>query len=90
MIHAVSKHAWDRLVSRQNVKHKQRVLNKLQKWSRLLPDNADYYRKGYKYIVREGNLVTVYWWGKGERKDWHDDDRVVAIPVEAKNESNAR
>ena len=53
----ISNHAKERLAQRRGVKHIERHINKIQKWG--LPDNGSTLHKGYRYITRDGVLVTV-------------------------------
>lgn len=53
----ISKHAKERLAQRRKVKHMERHINKINSWN--LPDNGITYHKGWKYITRDGVLVTV-------------------------------
>ena len=58
MIRAVSFHAIERLQQRRGCVHLLRHLNKVQKWN--APTNGIVVHKGYKYIIQDGILVTVY------------------------------
>ena len=57
MISAISFHAVQRLQERRNCEHLLRHLNKIQKWD--LPRTGETIHKGFRYITRDGVLVTV-------------------------------
>lgn len=58
MIRAVSFHAIERLQERRGCVHLLRHLHKLQKWD--MPTTGIHYHKGFKYVMEDGVLVTVY------------------------------
>ena len=53
----ISNHAKKRLIERRGVKHMIRHINKIQSWN--LPNNGITEHKGWRYITRDGVLVTV-------------------------------
>ena len=57
MIHAISIHALERLNERRQLKHFIPHIHKMQKWG--MPDTGTFEHKGYRYITREGVLITV-------------------------------
>lgn len=57
MITAITFHAIQRLGERRNVEHLKRHINKIQKWN--LPDDGITEHSGYRYVTRDGVLVTV-------------------------------
>ena len=57
MIHAISIHALDRLQERRQLIHFIPHIHKMQRWG--MPDTGTFEHKGYRYITREGVLVTV-------------------------------
>ena len=57
MITAITFHAIKRLSERRNLTHLERHINKIQKWN--LPPDGITDHKGYRYVTREGVLITV-------------------------------
>lgn len=57
MIHAISVHALERLQERRQLQHFIPHIHKMQGWG--IPDTGTFEHKGYRYITREGVLVTV-------------------------------
>ena len=57
MIGAISFHAIERLSERRGCAHLLRHINKIQKWN--LPADGVTDHKGYKYVTRNGILITV-------------------------------
>lgn len=57
MIHAISIHALERLRERRNLVHLIPHVHKMQKWG--MPETGTFTHKGYRYITRDGVLVTV-------------------------------
>lgn len=57
MITAITFHAVERLQQRRNCEHLLRHLNKIRKWD--LPETGITEHKGYRYVTRDGVLVTV-------------------------------
>ena len=72
----ISKHTEERLKQRRKVKHLERHMNKIQKWG--FGSDGIFLHKGWRYVVRDGVLVTVY--GGKELKEYlkqvrrHDDN----------------
>lgn len=58
MIGAISFHAIERLQQRRDLAHLLRHVNKIRKWN--LPRDGETLHKGFKYVTRDGVLVTVY------------------------------
>lgn len=58
MIGAISFHAIERLQQRRNLTHLLKHINKISKWD--LPRDGETFHKGFKYVTRDGVLVTVY------------------------------
>ena len=58
MVRAISFHAIERLQERRSCEHLLRHINKIKKWN--MPDNGEYIHKGYKYITKNGIVVTCY------------------------------
>lgn len=58
MIGAISFHAIERLQQRRNLTHLLKHINKIRKWD--LPRDGETLHKGFKYVTRDGVLVTVY------------------------------
>lgn len=54
----LSKHTEQRLKQRRKVKHMQRHINKLNSWG--FGQNGIYLHKGWRYVIRDGVVVTVY------------------------------
>lgn len=52
------KHAEQRLKQRRKVKHMQRHINKLNSWG--FGQNGVFLHKGWRYVICEGVVVTVY------------------------------
>ena len=57
MITAITFHAIDRLQERRKLEHLVRHINKIRKWN--LPETGETEHKGYRYITRDGVLITV-------------------------------
>lgn len=57
MITAITFHAVERLQQRRNCEHLLRHLNKIRKWN--LPETGITEHKGYRYVTRDGVLITV-------------------------------
>ena len=57
MIRAITFHAIDRLVERRKLEHLIRHINKIRKWN--LPENGIATHKGWRYVTRDGVLITV-------------------------------
>ena len=53
----ISKHALERLQQRRNLKHIGRHINKINSWG--LPVDGITEHKGYRYVTKNGVLVTV-------------------------------
>ena len=54
----LSKHAEKRLKQRRKVKHLQRHINKINSWG--FGQNGIYLHGGWRYIIRDGVVITVY------------------------------
>ncbi|MBR2586996.1 hypothetical protein IKE71_01320 [Candidatus Saccharibacteria bacterium] len=57
MIHALSIHSIERLSERRQLQHFVQHIHKMQGWG--MPDDGIFVHKGYRYVMREGVLVTV-------------------------------
>lgn len=57
MITAITFHAIERLQQRRKLEHLLRHINKIRKWN--LPRDGITGHKGYRYVTREGVLITV-------------------------------
>lgn len=58
MIRAVTFHAIDRLRERRGISHVQEHLDKLRQCG-APSDGVFVYKKGYRYVMRDGVLITV-------------------------------
>lgn len=57
MIGAITFHAIERLQERRNCEHLLRHINKIRRWN--LPENGTTEHNGYRYVTRDGVLITV-------------------------------
>lgn len=57
MVTAITFHAIERLQERRSLTHLTRRINKIRKWN--LPETGATTNKGFRYITRDGVLVTV-------------------------------
>lgn len=57
MMRAISIHALERLQERRQLKHFMPHIRKMQRWG--MPDDGIFEHKGYRYVMRNGVLVTV-------------------------------
>ena len=57
MIHAISIHAIERLQERRQLQHFVPHIHKMQGWG--MPSNGTFEHNGFRYIMREGVLITV-------------------------------
>ena len=57
MVTAITFHAIERLQERRSLTHLTRHISKIRKWN--LPETGETTHKGFRYITRDGVLVTV-------------------------------
>lgn len=72
MTTAITFHAIERLQERRNITHLLRHIRKIQKWH--LPDTGITEHKGYRYVTREGVLITVLYPAKKAVKKMEEEN----------------